>query len=74
MRNPCDHRNIVTVHGFRGSGFKGSEVQGFIWFLKSILEEFSERSVSFDHLQSETWHFPGNYVAKPAFVARILGL
>jgi hypothetical protein len=30
-----------------GSGFKGSEVQGFIWFLKSILETLYERSVGF---------------------------
>jgi hypothetical protein len=31
----------------RGSGFKGSEVHGFIWFLKTILVAFYESSVGF---------------------------
>jgi len=44
-------RRGLTVHGFRGSGFRVQRfpdaigIQGFIWFPKSILEAFYERSI-----------------------------
>jgi hypothetical protein len=36
-----------TMQPFTGSEVHGSKVHGFIWFLKSILEAFYERSAGF---------------------------